>query len=87
MVNTKLVVELEKLFKKEPFNYENTNFQVEACFGSVRVNPDANTIESLENQVYDLQEEMLDKESEINMLNDYIEYCQNLLEQNEVDYD
>lgn len=90
MIDTKLLVELEKLFKKEPFNYENTKFLTEASYGSVKVNPDEDKIESLEYELAELREEYNRLNNENEELKELIElqdYYKDILDENGIDYD
>jgi|GEM_PF-4623760 len=94
MVDIRLLGELEKLFKKEPFNYENTILSVEASYGSIKVDDNLSKIEEHENEVIQLGQKISELEDEISILHsekvdneDLIEYLKELLYENGIEYE
>jgi|LGOV01.1.fsa_nt_gb hypothetical protein len=91
MINTRLVIALEELFKKEPFNLENDTFTVRANRGTIYITD----YESSESISY-YQQMSSDYEFAINMnyeLNDDIGYyerrCERLerkLKDNDIEF-
>lgn len=86
MINTKLTIALEELFKKEPFNLENTTISIRASYGSIEINPDEDRIQELEDSNYNLSEEndrLTEKQENID---EEINYYRSLLDDNNIDY-
>lgn len=86
MTNTKLVMELEKLFKQEPFNLENTEIKIKASYGSIEVNPNEDYIDELEDQVYTLSQENDRLREKQDGIDDELNYYKDLLNDNDIEY-
>lgn len=79
MVNTKLVMELEKLFKQKPFNLENEIFVIKAENGSITVEEYGDLNEEAEEQIAELEREVDEKERTIEDLRE-------LLDENDIEH-
>ena len=86
MTNTKLVMELEKLFKQEPFNLENTEIKIKASYGSIEVNPNEDYIEELENANFIIAEELERLKEKQDGIDEELEYYKDLLDDNDIEY-
>lgn len=86
MINTRLVIALEKLFKKEPFDLENITFNITASYGRITIDPNADKIADLENSNSDLEMNQEHLERDVEDLETKISDLKELLDENDIDY-
>lgn len=88
MVNTRLVMALEELFKKEPFDLEIIEITINASRGTITVEEYGidEIVNELECEISDLEEEKSSAEMENEFLERKISDLKELLDENDIDY-
>lgn len=82
MINARLITILEKIFKQDPFNLENTSIVIKADRGTITVE-EQEPSESIEI----LQEEIGGLEDTISDLNGKIDEYEFLMDSKDIDYE
>ena len=93
MINTRLVIALEELFKKEPFDLENITFNITASYGRITIDPNADEVQSLKEEIGGLETDKDSAEMSLELaerdvedLETKISDLKELLDENDIDY-